>query len=161
MMGRRSHEAYSRNCLLPAGLHQGAILKAAHPSAGCSEVNATVSIDRDMVPHQSALPIDTPPPSDTPTTAMLKADINSGATGDKTEVFDPGMAMLGTCEEAGGHALSPKDIAIARHHEGAQRWTKGARKRGYAHHHSNAALYGYISFIGVVAMVFVGALAVT
>ncbi len=92
---------------------------------------------------------------------MLKADINSGATGDKTEVFDPSMAMLGTCEEAGGHALSPKDIAIARHHEGAQRWTKGARKRGYAHHHSNAALYGYISFIGVVAIVFVGALAVT
>ena len=120
-----------------------------------------MSIDRDMVPHQSALPIDTPPPSDTPTTAMLKADINSGATGDKTEVFDPGMAMLGTCEEAGGHALSPQDIAVARHHEGAQRWTKGARKRGYAHHHSSAALYGYISFIAVVAVVFVSAIAVT
>jgi hypothetical protein len=92
---------------------------------------------------------------------MLKADINSGTTGDKTEVFDPGMAMLGTCEEAGGHALSPQDIAVARHHEGAQRWTKGARKRGYAHNHSSAALYGYISFIGVVAVVFVGAIAVT
>jgi hypothetical protein len=119
-----------------------------------------VAIDRNIVPHQSAQPIDTPPPSDKPTMAMLKADIDSGATGDKTEVFDPGMAMLGTCEEAGGHSLSPKDIAKARRLEGAQRWAKGAHKRGYAHYHGNVALYGFVGFIAVVAIVVVGAIAV-
>ncbi len=110
-------------------------------------------------PHQSANPIDTPPPSDNPTMAMLKADIDSGATGDKTEVFDPGMAMLGTCEEAGGHSLSPQDIAKARRLEGAQRWAQGARKRSYAHYHGNAALYAFVGFIAVVAVVIVGVIA--
>ncbi len=40
-------------------------------------------------------PADAPKPN----TAMLKGDIDSGRSGDKVEVFDPGMAMLGTCEE--------------------------------------------------------------
>src|SRR4051794_33742785 len=36
-----------------------------------------------------------PPPSDQPTSAMLKADINSGRTGDKVGVFDPGLSSSG------------------------------------------------------------------
>ncbi len=113
----------------------------------------------DLPPTRTIEPIDQPPASDNPTMAMLKADIDSGATGDKTEVFDPGMAMLGTCEEAGGHSLSPKDIAKARRLEGAQRWMKGAQKKSYAHYHGNAALYGFVGFIAVVALVVVGAIA--
>jgi hypothetical protein len=56
-------------------------------------------------------PIDQPQDSDSPTDAMLKADFDSGATGDKTEVFDPRMVVLGTCEEAAG--ASP-DTSTAR-----------------------------------------------
>jgi hypothetical protein len=33
-----------------------------------------------------------PPASNQPTTGMLKADIDSGATGDKVEHYDVGMA---------------------------------------------------------------------
>lgn len=120
-----------------------------------------MAINRNLVPHQSSKPIDTPPASNNPTTAMLKVDINSGATGDKAEVFDPGMVMLGTCEEAGGNALSSQDIATARHQESVERWTRGARKSGYAHKHSNSMLYGYVGFIGVIAVVFVAAIAAT
>ncbi len=115
--------------------------------------------DRDMPPTHTIKPIDPPPDSGDPTAAMLKADIDSGRTGDKTEVFDPGMAMLGTCEEAGGHSLSPQDIAKARRLEGAQRWAQGARKRSYAHYHGNAALYAFVGFIAVVAVVIVGVIA--
>ncbi len=74
-----------------------------------------MSDDTDVPPHLSAQRADPPAPVDAPkpNTAMLKGDIDSGRSGDKVEVFDPGMAMLGTCEEAGGNALSPKDIARA------------------------------------------------
>ena len=68
----------------------------------------------DIPPTHTINPIDQPPDSDSPTAAMLKADINSGASGDKTEVFDPGMAMLGTCEEASGTPLTPTHLAWAR-----------------------------------------------
>ena len=36
-----------------------------------------------------------------PTTAMLKADIDSGSTGDKVAHYDPGLSQLGTDDEAG------------------------------------------------------------
>jgi hypothetical protein len=41
-------------------------------------------------PSRAADAIAAPPDSDNPTTAMLKADIDSGATGDKIGVYDPG-----------------------------------------------------------------------
>ncbi len=37
---------------------------------------------------------------------MLKADIDSGATGDKIAAYDPGLSQLGTDDEAAGHAPS-------------------------------------------------------
>lgn len=49
--------------------------------------------------------------------AELKADINAGRTGDKVDVFDPGLSMLGTDDEAGGYPMTPEDIALAREQE--------------------------------------------
>lgn len=49
--------------------------------------------------------------------AELKADIDSGRTGDKVDVFDPGLSMLGTDDEAGGYPMTPEDIALARAQE--------------------------------------------
>ena len=51
------------------------------------------------------------------TVLQLKDDIDSGRTGTKTPVADPGMASLGTCEEAGGNPATPAEIALARKEE--------------------------------------------
>ncbi|WP_395670587.1 hypothetical protein [Phenylobacterium sp.] len=53
-------------------------------------------------------------PTSGATTAQVKADINSGATGDKVGGFDPAMSPLGTDEEAGGVSPDPGLIAQAR-----------------------------------------------
>ena len=90
--------------------------------------------------------------------AMLKADINSGATGDKTEVFDPGMAMLGTCEEAGGSPLRPDQIALARRNETVQRWMKGSRKAGAAHNKQDGFPTLFVGFIAAVGILLATAL---
>jgi hypothetical protein len=110
-----------------------------------------MSYDTDVPPHLSAQRADPPAPVDAPkpNTAMLKGDIDSGRSGDKVEVFDPGMAMLGTCEEAGGNALSPKDIARARFAEIKERWRLSPRKPGYAHNRLDPTLALYVGFIGV------------
>ena len=57
---------------------------------------------------------------------MLKADIDSGSTGDKIEHYDVGMAQLGTCDEAAGTPPTPERIALARKAEAATRRTKAA-----------------------------------
>ena len=115
-----------------------------------------MSFDTDVPPHKSAQPMD-PPPADAerPNMAMLKADIDSGRTGDKVAVFDPGMAMLGTCEEAAGTPLTPEQVAIARDHETKQRWRLGLRKTDEAGR-SKVALYGFAGFILLVGAVFLG-----
>ena len=51
------------------------------------------------------------------TVLQLKDDIDSGRTGAKTAAADPGMASLGTCEEAGGNPATPAEIALARKEE--------------------------------------------
>ena len=56
----------------------------------------------DVPPAQTIKPVTPPPPSDQPTTAMLKADIDSGRTGDKIGELDPGLSSLGTDDEAAG-----------------------------------------------------------
>ncbi len=49
-----------------------------------------------------------------PTTQQLKADINSGRTGDKAEEgFDPGLSTLGTDDEAAGTPNTPEQVALA------------------------------------------------
>ena len=51
------------------------------------------------------------------TVLQLKDDIDSGRTGSKNATPDPGMASLGTCEEAGGNPATPAEIALARKEE--------------------------------------------
>jgi hypothetical protein len=54
------------------------------------------------------------------TVHQLKADINTGKTGDKiTEGFDPGLATLGTDDEAAGSPNTPEQVAMARSMEKA------------------------------------------
>ncbi|GEP03623.1 hypothetical protein [Methylobacterium oxalidis] len=59
------------------------------------------------------------PRSERPTTAQLKADIDSGRTGDKVEHYDPGLSQLGTDDEAAGRPNGPDRIAAARQQEAA------------------------------------------
>src|SRR5918994_7461007 len=106
----------------------------------------------DIPPTHTINPIDQPPDSDAPTAAMLKAYIDSGASGDKTEVFDPGMAMLGTCEEAAGTPLTPAQLAWARRYETFQRWRNGF-KAGAAHNKSDGFPMYFVSFIALVGVI--------
>ncbi|XYD09095.1 hypothetical protein R1A27_00190 [Methylobacterium sp. NMS12] len=57
---------------------------------------------------------------------MLKADIDSGATGDKIAAYDPGLSQLGTDDEAAGNAPSHGRIALARKTEAASRRVRQA-----------------------------------
>ena len=106
----------------------------------------------DIPPTHTINPIDQPPDSDAPTAAMLKADIDSGATGDKTEVFDPGMAMLGTCEEAAGTPLTPAQLAWARRQETFHRWKNGF-KTGIAHNKRDGFPTFFVGFIALVGVI--------
>ena len=49
-----------------------------------------------------------------PNVDQLRADIDSGRTGDKVSFPDPAAAPLGTDEEAAGTPLSPEAIALNR-----------------------------------------------
>ena len=68
----------------------------------------------DLPPTQTIRPMDAPPDSRSPTTAQLKADIDSGRTGDKIPHVDVGAAPLGTCDEAGGTPPTPQRVRLAR-----------------------------------------------
>jgi hypothetical protein len=111
----------------------------------------------DIPPAQTIKPIHPPPASDRPTVAQLKADIDSGRTGDKVEGFDPGLSPIGTDDEAAGRPPEPERIALARRFEGLGRWMKGGRTPSAAHTHPNTAVYGFVGFIGLLAVMFVGA----
>jgi|GEM_PF-808438 len=54
------------------------------------------------------------------TVAQLKTDIDSGAAGDKTAVFDPGMANLGTGAEATGFPMTPEMVELDRKNQRMQ-----------------------------------------
>jgi hypothetical protein len=113
----------------------------------------------DIPPTHTINPIDQPPDSDSPTAAMLKADIDSGATGDKTEVFDPGMAMLGTCEKAAGTPLTPAQLAWARRQETFHRW-RNAVQTGIAHNKRDGFPTFFVSFIVLVGVVLVSGISI-
>ena len=49
-----------------------------------------------------------------PTSAQLKADIDSGRTGDKITHPDPGLSPLGTDDEAAGLTPSAERVSLAR-----------------------------------------------
>lgn len=56
-----------------------------------------------------------------PTAQQLKADIDSGKTGDKNAGdFDPGLSTLGTDDEAAGTPDTPEQVAAARKLERAR-----------------------------------------
>jgi hypothetical protein len=104
-------------------------------------------------PTHTIQPIDPPPPSDQPTTAMLKADIDSGRTGDKVGVFDPGLSTLGTDDEAAGRPPSPFRIALARYQETFGRWAKGGRSTSHAHQGWDITLTGFFGLIAAIGLV--------
>jgi hypothetical protein len=83
---------------------------------------------------------------------MLKGDIDSGRTGDKVEVFDPGLSPLGTDDEAAGRPPSAFRVALARQYETAGRWVKGARKTGAAHTKADGVPVVFIVFIAAVSL---------
>jgi hypothetical protein len=79
-------------------------------------------------PPPGNIAVATPPASERPTTAMLKADIDSGRTGDKVAHYDPGLSQLGTDDEAAGHTPSHDRIALARETEAASPRVREAAK---------------------------------
>lgn len=105
-------------------------------------------------------PMEAPPRNAGSTSAQLKGDIDSGRTGDKNEVFDPGLSPLGTDDEAAGTPPGPDQVDLARHHEGTSRWQNGGDRKSYAHRHSRKTLYAYVGFIALVLIVFAGAFSI-
>ena len=108
----------------------------------------------DMPPHGSARPIDPPAPpgAPRPNPAMLKGDIDTGRTGDKNEVFDPGLAPLGTDEEAAGTPPTPGQVALARRQETGQRWKDGSPAAASAAHGKDDRGV-HIGFIGLIVAI--------
>jgi len=87
---------------------------------------------------------------------MLKADIDSGRTGDKVGVLDPGLSPLGTDDEAAGRPPSPFRIALARYQETFERWTRGRRRTSDTHPGWDitlTAFCGLIAAIGVLLLI--------
>src|SRR5215212_1601977 len=114
-----------------------------------------MATDSDVPPAHTVKPVDPPPPSDQPTSAMLTADIDSGRTGDKVGVFDPGLSSLGTDDEAAGRPPSAFRIALARYYETAERWTESRRSSAAAYLGKDGGLtvfVGSVVAIGVVLL---------
>jgi len=114
----------------------------------------------DIPPTRTIKPMDAPPQNEGSTTAQLKGDIDSGRTGDKTQVFDPGLSPLGTDDEAAGTPPTPEQVDQARHQESSTRWKEGAEKDSYAHQDSRKALYAFVGFIALVLVLFVSAVSI-
>jgi hypothetical protein len=114
-----------------------------------------VSFEKDLPPARTLDPMKPPPDSARPTSAMLKGDIDSGHTGDKTGVFDPGLATLGTDDEAAGRPPGTRRVAMARHFENLRRWSQGSRKVGIEHDKLDSPGLFFLGFIAAVAVVFV------
>ena len=64
------------------------------------------------------------------TLEQLRADIDSGRTGDKVSAPDPAMAPLGTDDEAAGTPPSPAAIAFAAARNLASTSTSAANRAG-------------------------------
>jgi len=107
----------------------------------------------DIPPTPTVKLVDPPPPSDKPTSAMLKADIESGRTGDKVGVLDPGLSSLGTDDEAAGRPPSPFRIALARYQETIERWSRSRRGARNAHHGRDGTLIGFFGLIAAIGLV--------
>jgi hypothetical protein len=115
----------------------------------------------DIPPARTIEPVDSPPPSARPTTAMLKADIDSGRTGDKNPVFDPGLSPLGTDDEAAGVPADPFRIALARWQETVGRWAGGSRRSSAADRKQDGMPVAFIGFIVAAGFILVVGIALT
>ncbi|MCG7393186.1 hypothetical protein MHY87_09735 [Microvirga sp. ACRRW] len=113
--------------------------------------------DRDIPRTYTIMPVAAPPMTAGSTSAQLKGDIDSGRTGDKNPVLDPGLSPLGTDDEAAGTSPSPEQVDLARRQESVDRWKNDNDKDSYAHQNSRKALYAYVGFIALVLVVFAGA----
>lgn len=101
-------------------------------------------------PSPADLQVETPPDSQRPTTAMLKADIDSGRTGDKISHYDPGLSQLGTDDEAAGNAPSHERVALARKTEAA---TPRVRESAKPEGHNAWIMPLFIGFAALVPVV--------
>lgn len=121
-----------------------------------------MSYESDLPPNRSAEPPPdghAPPDDPRPNAALLKADIDSGRSGDKNTVLDPGLSMLGTDEEAGGTPLTHDQIRTARLDETSRRWRFGSPSASSAAHAKNdgRTLGGFIGLIAAIGIVLVAA----
>lgn len=83
------------------------------------------------------------------TTAQLKADIDSGRTGDKVASPDPGLSPLGTDDEAAGVPASPDVIAQVREMEKARPVVTEEERRSP---NLTWLIFGAVLCVAVVAM---------
>jgi hypothetical protein len=121
-----------------------------------------MGFNSDQPPHGSAKPMPGHAPVEdrAANAAMLKADINTGRTGDKNEVFDPGLSPLGTDEEAAGTPPTSAQVKQARVQEAKWRWRWGTRKASAAHHKDDSGvLYGFVSGIVLIGFVILSGIA--
>ena len=121
-----------------------------------------MSFKSDQPPHGSAQPAPRPASVEDkpPNAAMLKADIDSGRTGDKNEVFDPALSPLGTDDEAGGTPPTHGQVRVARIQESKWRWLWGARTTSAAHDKDDhGALYGFVSLIVLIGVAILSGIA--
>jgi hypothetical protein len=129
---------------------------ARHGSPAPRNKEGALAAQPDIPPTRTIEPIDAPPDSADPTSAMLKGDIDSGRTGDKNPVFDPGLSPLGTDDEAAGHPPGAFRVALARRFEDFARWKGGARATGAAHNKQDGIptlFLGFIVAVGIVLIV--------
>jgi hypothetical protein len=112
-----------------------------------------MSPETDEPPSQTVKPIDPPPPASRPSAAMLKGDIDSGRTGDKNPVHDPGLSPLGTDDEAAGQSPSPFQVSLARYTESVRRWLRTGRPPGAAHENEDGFPFVFVAFIAAVGLV--------
>jgi hypothetical protein len=123
-----------------------------------------MAFNSEQPPHRSAKPIPSPAPVDdpAPNAAMLKGDIDTGRTGDKNEVFDPGLSPLGTDEEAAGTPLPPAAVKHARVQETRWRWrwSWGPHKASAAHDNDDSGvLFGFVGLIVAIGVVILSGIA--
>jgi hypothetical protein len=85
------------------------------------------------------------------TTEQLRADIDSGRTGDTVATIDTAAAPLGTDDEAAGTPPTARAIALARSHEVKYAHDRGDQRK------ASAALV-YTAVLAVIATLLVGVL---
>jgi hypothetical protein len=115
-----------------------------------------MALPNDLPPTPTAKPAEPPPLSAQPTAAQLKGDIDSGGTGDKNPVLDPGLAPLGTDDEAAGHSPSPRRVAAARVAERLQRWLGRSRKASAAHAKHDGGQAAFLVTVGLIGFALIG-----